>query len=99
MAEPHRTKACGSSFGRPTWPPRSARRILVPATETTRRRIEMTELAHRRNHHFDVALYWNTKRDELFVIVEDIAAGDRFSIAAPRARALDVLNHPFAYTT
>ena len=57
----------------------------------------MTELAHRRNHDFDVALYWNTKRDELFVLVEDIAAGDRFSIEAPRAQALDVFNHPFAY--
>ena len=57
----------------------------------------MTELAHRRNHDFDVALYWDTKRDELFVVVEDISAGDRFSIAAPRARALDVFHHPFAY--
>ena len=59
----------------------------------------MTELAHRRNHDFDVALYWDTSRDELFVVVEDISAGDRFSIAAPRARALDVFNHPFAYAT
>jgi hypothetical protein len=59
----------------------------------------MTELAHRRNHDFDVALYWDTANDALFVIVEDIAAGDRFSIDAPRARALDVFNHPFAYTT
>jgi hypothetical protein len=57
----------------------------------------MTELAHRRNHHFDVALYWDTSRDELFVVVEDIRAGDRFSIAAPRAQALDVFHHPFAY--
>ena len=59
----------------------------------------MTELAHRRNHDFDVALYWDTNRDELFVVVEDIAAGDRFSITAPRRRALDVFEHPFAYTT
>jgi len=57
----------------------------------------MTELAHRRNHDFDVALYWDTNRDELFVVVEDIGAGDRFSIAAPRNRALDVFEHPFAY--
>ena len=58
----------------------------------------MTELAHRRNHDFDVALYWDTNRDGLFVVVEDIAAGDRFSIDAPRDQALDVFNHPFAYT-
>lgn len=59
----------------------------------------MTELAHRRNHDFDVALYWDTSRDELFVVVEDISAGDRFSITAPRTQALDVFHHPFAYTT
>jgi hypothetical protein len=59
----------------------------------------MTELAHRRNHDFDVALYWDQCRDELFVVVEDIGAGDRFSIAAPRLQALDVFNHPFAYRT
>ena len=34
----------------------------------------MTELAHRRNHDFDVAFYWDSTRDELFV-VEDIGAG------------------------
>ena len=60
--------------------------------------IEMTELAHRRNHDLDVALYWDARSDELFVVVEDIAAGDRFSIDAPRTRALEVFNHPFAYT-
>jgi hypothetical protein len=59
----------------------------------------MTELAHRRNHDFDVALYWDTRNDELFVVVEDIGAGDRFSIAAPRTRALDVFQHPSAYAS
>jgi hypothetical protein len=59
----------------------------------------MTELAHRRNHDFDVALYWDPTKDELFVVVEDISAGDRFSIAAARTRALDVFQHPFAYVT
>jgi len=59
----------------------------------------MTELAHRRNHDFDVALYWDTRNDRLFVVVEDIGAGDRFSIAAPPARALDVFQHPFAYAS
>ena len=59
----------------------------------------MTELAHRRNNDFDVALYWDTRRDELFVVVEDISAGDRFSIEAPRTQALDVFHHPFVYAT
>jgi hypothetical protein len=59
----------------------------------------MTELAHRTNHDFDVALYWDPATDDLFVVVEDLGAGDRFSIEAPKARALDVFHHPFAYTT
>ena len=59
----------------------------------------MTQLAHRRTHDFDVALYWDTNRDELFVVVEDIGAGDRFSIPASRTEALDVFHHPFAYAT
>lgn len=59
----------------------------------------MTELAHRRNHDFDVVLYWDTSRDELFVVVEDIGAGDRFSIDAPPDHALEVFHHPFAYAT
>jgi hypothetical protein len=59
----------------------------------------MTELAHRRNHDFDVTLYWDRSHDELFVVVENISAGDRFSIAAPRSCALQVFEHPFAYAT
>jgi hypothetical protein len=59
----------------------------------------MTELAQRRNHHFDVVLFCDPNRDELFVVVEDIGAGDRFSIIAPRGHALDVFHHPFAYAT
>ncbi|MGZ4301603.1 MAG: hypothetical protein ACXVR9_15365 [Gaiellaceae bacterium] len=59
----------------------------------------MTELARRRNHDFDVALYWDKTRDELFVVVEEISVGDRFSIAAPRNQALDAFHHPFAYAT
>lgn len=59
----------------------------------------MTELAHRRNHDFDVALFWDAHRDELFVVVEDIGTGGRFSIETPRTQALDVFQHPFAYAT
>ena len=54
----------------------------------------MTELAHRRNHDFDVALYWDTSHNELFVVVEDIGAGDRFSIAARRGSHARCLSSP-----
>ena len=57
----------------------------------------MTELAHRKSNDIDVALLWDRERDGLFVLVEDLRTGDRFSLAAARDKALDVFNHPFAY--
>ena len=57
----------------------------------------MTELAHRRNEDVEVSLLWDRKHDQLFVLVEDIRVGDRFSLKATREKALDVFNHPFAY--
>ena len=57
----------------------------------------MTELAHRRNEDVDVSLFWDRKHDRLFVLVEDIRAGDRFGLRTTREAALDVFNHPFAY--
>jgi len=57
----------------------------------------MTELAHRRNEDVEVSLLWDRKRDRLFVLVEDIRAGDRFTLKTEREKALDVFNHPFAY--
>lgn len=57
----------------------------------------MTELAHRRNEDFAVSLFWDRRHDRLFVLVEDVRVGDRFSLPATREKALDVFNHPFAY--
>jgi hypothetical protein len=57
----------------------------------------MTELAHRRNEDVEVSLFWDRKHDRLFVLVEDVRVGDRFSLQAARDNALDVFNHPFAY--
>jgi hypothetical protein len=57
----------------------------------------MTELAHRRNDDVEVSLLWDRERDRLFVLVEDVRAGERFSLQAPRDHALDVYYHPFAY--
>ena len=57
----------------------------------------MTELAHRKSNDIDVALLWDREQDGLFVVVEDLRTGDRFSLAAARDKALDVFNHPFAY--
>ena len=57
----------------------------------------MTELAYRRNEDVEVSLVWDRRHDRLFVLVEDIRAGERFTVEAARERALDVFNHPFAY--
>ena len=57
----------------------------------------MTELAHRRNEDVEVSLLWDREQDRLFVLVEDVRAGDSFTLQAARERALDVFNHPFAY--
>jgi hypothetical protein len=59
----------------------------------------MTELAHRSNHGLDVALLWSRSTGKLKVAVEDIRTGQSFTLDAPRDRALDVFNHPFAYAT
>jgi hypothetical protein len=61
--------------------------------------MEMTELAHRRSNDIEVSLLWDREHDRLVVLVEDFGAGDRFSIDAPQAQALDVFHHPFAYAT
>ena len=57
----------------------------------------MTELARRRNEDVEVSLFWDRSHDRLFVVVEDIRGGDRFTVPATSERALDVFNHPFAY--
>ena len=59
----------------------------------------MTELAQRTNNGLDVALLWSRSTGNLVVAVEDIRTGESFTLDAPRDRALDVYNHPFAYAT
>ena len=57
----------------------------------------MKQLAHRRDRDFDVALFWDRRRDKVFVVVEDIHAGDRCALTPPNGKALDAFRHPFAY--
>jgi hypothetical protein len=59
----------------------------------------MTELAHRSNNGLDVALLWSRSTGDLVVAVEDIRTGESFTLDAPRDRALDFYNHPYAYAT
>jgi len=59
----------------------------------------MTELAHRSSNGIDVALLWSPTTNRLLVAVADESTGDQFTVDAPREKALDVFNHPFAYAT
>jgi len=59
----------------------------------------MTELAHRTSNGLDVALLWSRSTGRLTVAVADDRTGESFTVDAPRDRALDVYNHPFAYVT
>ena len=58
----------------------------------------MTELAHRTSNGLDVALLWSRSTGRLVVAVADDRTGESFTVDAPRDRAMDVFNHPFAYT-
>ena len=57
----------------------------------------MTELAHRNSNGVDVSLLWSRRTGRLVVNVTDVRTDDSFTLDAPRHRALDVFNHPFAY--
>jgi hypothetical protein len=57
----------------------------------------MTELAHRSSNGIDVALLWSKTTGRLLVAVADERDGTSFTVDAPREKALDVFNHPFAY--
>jgi len=59
----------------------------------------MTELAHRTSNGLDVSLLWSRSTGRLLVAVADDRTGESFTVDAPRDRALDVYNHPFAYST
>jgi hypothetical protein len=57
----------------------------------------MTELAHRRSNGLAVSLLWSPRTGRLVVAVSDDRTDETFTVEAPRDRALDVYNHPFAY--
>jgi hypothetical protein len=58
----------------------------------------MTELAHRKSNGLDVSLLWSRRTGRLVVTVLDELTDETFTLDAPRDRALDVFNHPYAYS-
>jgi len=58
----------------------------------------MTELAHRRQNGLDVSLLWSRRTGRLVVTVLDERTDESFTLDAPRDHALEVYNHPYAYS-
>jgi hypothetical protein len=57
-----------------------------------------TELAYRENDGIAVTLWWHSGSNRLSVSVQDGRTGDWFALDADPENALDVFQHPFAYT-
>jgi hypothetical protein len=57
------------------------------------------ELASRTSTDLEVTLWWDPRIDAVTVSVWDWRRDCHFELAAARDRALDVFNHPFAYTS
>ena len=55
------------------------------------------QLLVREANGIEVSLVWRREIDALAVIVNDERLGSSFEVAAPRDRALDAFQHPFAY--
>jgi hypothetical protein len=57
------------------------------------------EIHHRSNDGLDVRMLWDPGENKVTVLVSDARTGEVFEIeVGPGERALDVFNHPFAYT-
>jgi hypothetical protein len=59
---------------------------------------QIVELADRHSSDLDVALLWGRRSGRLWVNVTHRRSGRVARIDATSANALDVFNHPFAYS-
>jgi hypothetical protein len=58
---------------------------------------EIRELGHRSGDGLDIALFWNSETNDVFVVVEDQRDGTAFKLDVDGADALDAFRYPFAY--
>lgn len=68
---------------------------VVAMTQETGRRIRL--LAERNSGGVRISLRWHTAEDALDVLVEDPQTDERYEIATPKDRGLEVFYHPYAY--
>jgi hypothetical protein len=55
------------------------------------------ELAARENDGIRVRLIWDTGRDRLLLVIEDLRTEETFELTVPRDRGLDAFYHPFSF--
>jgi hypothetical protein len=60
---------------------------------------QIVDLAERHSSDLDVVLLWGRRSGRLWVVVTHRPTGKSAHIAASAANALDVFNHPFAYSS
>jgi hypothetical protein len=59
--------------------------------------LAIRELDHRRGDGLDVKLLWNSRTDQVSVVVEDEHLGETFLLDVPGSDALQAFTHPYAY--
>jgi hypothetical protein len=59
--------------------------------------LTVRELDHRRSDGIDVKLLWNSRTDQVFVVVVDERSGEIFELGVDGADALEAFTHPHAY--
>jgi hypothetical protein len=64
---------------------------------TTTTTLAVRELDHRHGDGIDVKLLWNSRTDQVSVIVEDVQLGETFVLDVPGADALEAFRHPYGY--
>jgi len=55
------------------------------------------ELARRQTGAVEIALFWKTSINRLFVCVEDTSDGAGFQLVVGAGEAMEVFHHPYAY--
>lgn len=65
---------------------------------TTTSTLAIRELDHRRRDGIDVRLLWNSRTNQVSVVVEDKNFGETFVLDVPGSDALEAFNHPHAYS-
>lgn len=59
--------------------------------------LAIRELDHRHGDGIDVRLLWNSRTDQVSVVVEDERLDETFVLEVPGSDALEAFTHPYAY--